>query len=75
MDPNIYLISEDFFDIEPLIEQHYKMIFASELSMVTEDELDWPENRNLELFLEWFELEIGSTVFDLEKSDLKTEKL
>ena len=75
IDPNIYLITEDFIDVEPIIEQNFKKIFKNELSMITEEETDWPEIRTMEVFLEWFTIEVGSTVFDLEKSDLRVEKI
>ena len=75
VEPNVYLITEDFFEIEPLIEQNFKKIFKNELSMITDKEEDWPENRTLELFLSWFTIEIGSTVFDLEKNGLSAEKI
>ena len=75
VEPNVYLITDDFFEIEPLIEQHFKKIFKNELSMITEGESEWPEERTLEVFLNWFTIDIGSTVFDLEKADLKGEKL
>ncbi|MBP6091602.1 MAG: hypothetical protein KA521_10135 [Crocinitomicaceae bacterium] len=75
VEPNVYLITEDFFEIEPLIEQNFKKIFNNELAMITENEKDWPENRTLELFLTLFTLEIGSTVFDLEKTGLTAEKI
>jgi hypothetical protein len=75
VEPNVYLITEEFFEIEPLIEQNFKKIFKNELSMITEDEEDWPTDRTMDTFLNWFDIEIGSTVFDLEKSDLKGEKL
>jgi hypothetical protein len=75
IDPNIYLITEDFIDVEPIIEQNFKKIFKNELSMITEEETDWPETRTMEVFLEWFTIEAGSTVFDLEKSDLRVEKV
>ena len=75
IEPNVYLITEDFFDIEPIIEQNFKKIFESELSAITEESSDWPENRKIETFNEWFDLEIGSMVFDLEKSDLKREEI
>lgn len=71
---NVYLIEEDFFDIEPLIEQNFKKIFKNELSSVTDEE-NWPEKLTIELFATWFEIDFGSTVFDMEKSDLKTEKI
>ena len=75
VEPNVYLITEDFFEIEPLIEQNFKKIFSNELSMITENKEDWPEVRTLEVFLTWFKIEIGSTVFDLEKTGLLTEKI
>jgi hypothetical protein len=75
IDPNIYLITEDFIDVEPIIEQNFKKIFKNELSMITEEETDWPEIRTMEVFLEWFTIEVGSTVFDLDKSDLRVEKI
>lgn len=75
IDPNIYLIEEDIFDIDPLIEQIFKKIFKTELTMVNEDQETWPEKLTQELFLEWFDLEFGATVLDLEKADLKREKV
>ena len=75
VEPNVYLITEDFLEIEPVIEQNFKKIFKNELSMITENEEDWPEDLSMDRFLAWFEIEIGSTVFDLEKSDLRGEKI
>ena len=74
-EPNLYLITEDFMEIEPIIEQNFKKIFKNELSMITENEEDWPEDLSLAAFNKWFTVQVGSTVFDLEKSDLRTEKL
>ena len=75
IDPNIYLIEEDFFEIEPLIEKNFKKIFKTELTMVNDNEESWPEKLNIDTFLDWFELEFGGTVLDLEKADLKREKI
>lgn len=75
IEPNVYLITEDFLEIEPIIEQNFKKIFKNELSMITENQEDWPEDLSIEQFSRWFKFEIGSTVFDLEKSDLRAEKL
>jgi hypothetical protein len=72
-EPNSYLVTEDFLEIEPLIEQHYKQIFCNELSMITEKSDDWPAKRTFTDFLNWFDIEVGSTVFDLEKSDIRAE--
>ena len=75
IEPTLYLITEDFFDIEPLIEQHFKKIFKNELTAITEDEELWPTERNIDVFLEWFEINLGSMVFDLEKSNIVGEKI
>jgi hypothetical protein len=75
IEPNVYLITEDFLEVEPIIEQHFKKIFENELSMVTEDETVWPSDCSISVFLSFFHLEIGSTVLDLEKSDLRGSKI
>jgi hypothetical protein len=74
MEPTVYLITEDFFDEEPLIEQHFKKIFRNELKAICEEERRWPAVLAIDVFLEWFEIHIGSMVFDLEKTDLLSEK-
>ncbi|MES2557550.1 MAG: hypothetical protein V4604_15450 [Bacteroidota bacterium] len=65
----VYLIDEDFFEIEPVIEQHFKKIMHNECAAVTDDEAHWPKP-SMELFLAWFTVRIGGTVFDTQKSDL-----
>lgn len=75
IEPTVYLITEDFFDIEPILEQHFKKIFKNELFAITEEEDLWPTERTIDVFLEWFDFNIGSMVFDLEKSNLVGEKV
>jgi hypothetical protein len=75
IEPTVYLITEDFFDVEPLIEQHFKKIFKNELTAITEEEELWPTERNIDVFLEWFDIQLGSMVFDLEKSNIIGEKI
>lgn len=72
---SVFLIDEDFFEIEPVIEQNFKKILKHELSMVTEDESLWPAELTMETFLDFFSYDVGSFVIDLEKSDLKAEKM
>lgn len=75
LEPTVYLITEDFFDIEPIIEQHFKKIFKNEICAITEDEDLWPVERNIDVFLSWFEINVGSMVFDLEKSNIVSDKI
>ena len=69
-----FLIEEDFFEIEPILEKHFKKILKNELSMISEDESIWPPI-SMETFLTWFDIDLGTIVFDLEKSDLKRSKI
>jgi len=69
----VYLVEEDFFDFEPVLEKNFKKIFKNELASITDDEENWPEKLSMELFLEWFVIDFGSMVIDLEKSNLRSE--
>lgn len=70
-EPTVYLIEEDFIDEEPILKANFKNIFVNELSAVSEEESTFPEIK-WEIFQEWFDVEAGTAVFDLEKSDLKS---
>ena len=48
-------------------------MFKNELSSITDEEEYWPEKLTIELFLEWFVIDFGSIVVDLDKSDLRSE--
>lgn len=63
MDPNIYLIEEDFFEEEPVLKANFKRIFLNELRMVTDDESTYPEITEAN-FNDWFETQLGNMVFD-----------
>lgn len=67
----IYLIEEDFFDVEPIIERHFKAIVHAEIEAAN-DEAEVPEF-NMETFKTWFSIEIGSTVVDLMDEGLNRE--
>ena len=73
VEPNVYLITEDFFEIEPILKKAYKRIFENELSSISFDEEVWPKAISFELFLTWFHIDNGSIVVDLEKNDLMRE--
>ena len=73
IESNIYLVEEDFYDLIPVLEKNYKKIFVNELSAITEVNDLWPEKVSFELFLDWFTVDYGSMVIDLEKSDLRAD--
>ena len=73
----IYLIEDipDYVvDTVDIIKPHFEFIFMEELNSWHRLESDWPPNRDLETFLEWFEIQIHSMVLDLPRGRLKTER-
>lgn len=53
---------------EAYLNEIYDDLFVSELASWYDDEALWPENRSLDLFLQWFEVEFHSMVFDVAES-------
>lgn len=68
VDNNIYLIREmeDNEAILKWLKKNYEKIFFNELNDWYTDEEGWPKNRTYKMFAEWFDIEICSTVLDLE---------
>ncbi|MFC1512209.1 hypothetical protein ACFL5H_03330 [Candidatus Latescibacterota bacterium] len=52
-------------DQEEVLAHYYDIIFENELMGWWTDKEDWPKNRDLTLFKEWFDFEFHSMVFDL----------
>lgn len=69
LEGSLYLIEEEFMEYEPLIEQHFKKIFMNECWAIVDDEEAIPKP-TLEMFMEWFKVRIGGSVFDTQKTDL-----
>ncbi len=68
VDNNIYLIREmeDNEAILKWLRKNYEKIFINELNDWYTNEDRWPENRTFIMFTEWFDIEICSTVLELE---------
>ncbi|HYJ85659.1 MAG TPA: hypothetical protein VEW46_06375 [Pyrinomonadaceae bacterium] len=72
-DSTAYLIPEYEMISEQaeILEWCYQFVFEAELkSWYTDPEL-WPKERNLEMFLEWFDVRFHSLVFDLLKEPIE----
>lgn len=67
-DKTVYLIREKDADtpdnLDQWIKTNYKVLFDSELECWYTDERLWPNNRNLNLFYEWFEIECHTVIED-----------
>ncbi len=74
LEGNVYLIEEDFFEYEPVLEANFKKIMHNECLAVVDSEDDMPKP-TMELFEEWFYVRIGAAVFDTIKTDLERETI
>ena len=72
---SIYLVGEDPDEKEETapLDRYYKKIFEAELAALWTDRGDWPKERTLELFLQWFDVARESLVTDLESAPIKHE--
>jgi hypothetical protein len=55
---------EEEAEAEEYLNQMYNEIFINELSAWNDDESAWPSDRSLDTFLEWFDIEFHSVVYD-----------
>ena len=71
-----YLIPELWqdFDQQELLESYYDVLFEEQLAGWWTDEADWPQKRDLKMFLAWFEVEFHSLVFDLCEEPIRVIK-
>lgn len=73
----VYLIPEFGSDqkTKDYLGTHFHAIFENQLIGWYQEETDWPQNRTLSMFWEWFEVEIDSEVMDLADEALEVEEL
>ena len=74
-DSNVFLIPQfnDSVDSIKWIEKRWSALFEHMLLEWMVDETMWPENRTLQMFREWFEIETHTMVWDLARESLLVE--
>ena len=60
-------------DAEALIKDMFQDLFELELSSWMTDDDTWPENITYKMFLEWFDVEFHSMVFDSSQNDIEKD--
>ena len=72
-----YLIPsfEDEDEAWEILEELYATVFENELYDWDTDESNWPQDRDFELFQEWFEIELHGVVEDLCDYEIFDEEL
>lgn len=73
---HVYLVEWSYEeDIVDVLKPYYLEIFEYELLSWNGYKSEWPQNRSLELFLEWFDVKLCDDLYDLETEKIKSEKL
>jgi len=68
-DINIYLINNNSLEeIETHLKKKFDKYFMLELEGWHTNKKEWPQKRNYKMFKKWFEVNISTSVFDLEKT-------
>ncbi len=72
-DLSIYLVDTvDFLeDCDLLVDDTWEWIFREQLSGWMREEDQWPEGLTREMFLEWFDCELSTMIWDMLKSRIK----
>lgn len=64
-DKTVYLIdSLEAENLEEWIELNHEVLFESELEGWSNDESLWPQNRDLDLFYQWFDVQCHTVLID-----------
>lgn len=74
-DNEVFLIPQynDNTDSEKWVEMRWGFLFEHMLMGWVDDEALWPQDRTLEMFREWFEIEIHTMAWDLSDEPLIVE--
>ena len=67
-EPTVYLLPEyeDPTSQQEVLEEFWPVLFEAMLEGWVTDESLWPKTRTLEMFREWFEVQMSSLVQDLD---------
>jgi hypothetical protein len=62
-------------DLRDILSPYYVEIFEYELMSWNHLKHEWPEDRSIDVFLDWFEATLCDDIFDLESEAIETEKV
>jgi hypothetical protein len=65
----------DEADVLEWVEENYAWLFDLQLSAWTEDESAWPQDRDLQMFKAWFQVNIHTAVIDAGDDDIEGDEL
>jgi hypothetical protein len=60
-------------DGRDFLEENFALIFDNQLAAWSADSKTWPKNRDLDLFRQWFDLEVHELVYDVVEEPIEIE--
>lgn len=74
VETDIYLINDKIDDLKSLLKKKYDTFFTMQLYDWHSNKKEWPQRRNYKMFKQWFDVQISTEIYDLEKKPvLKSE--
>jgi hypothetical protein len=70
-----YLIEEEFWEEEKILEKYFKKIFVQESIAFSEDKDTWLPCEQVEQFVTYFTVSFGTFVYDLLPQTLSSESI
>lgn len=67
MESNIYLVNDEIDDLEAWLKKKFDKFFMFELEDWHPDKKEWPQKRTYKMFKQWFQVELSTMVYDIEK--------
>ncbi|MHB1146326.1 MAG: ferritin family protein [Lutibacter sp.] len=67
MESNIYLVNDEIEDLEVWLKKKFDKFFMFELESWNTNKKEWPQKRTYKMFRQWFQVELSTMVFDMEK--------
>lgn len=76
IDSNIYLVNDKIDDLEAWLKKKFDKFFMLELENWHTNKIEWPQKRTYKMFKQWFQVELSTMVFDMEKQPVsKSQEL
>lgn len=64
---SIYLVNDEIVDLEVWLKKKFDKLFMFELDAWNTNKKEWPQKRTYKMFRQWFQVELSTMVFDMEK--------
>ncbi|MGS2764436.1 hypothetical protein [Sinomicrobium sp. M5D2P9] len=71
---NIYLVDDTIDDLEKWLEKNFDKLFRMELDEWYSKKY-WPKNRTYKMFRQWFQADVTTMIYDLEKVPILKENI